>query len=698
MKELMDVSFKNKRATLLRKLRLDDPDLEEDQNSSKPPSSSWRPSGDNVEKISRIDRSPSPWEQDEGGPVIARNPSPVIREQANNTETKDSSKSSEISTSKFEDDFSVIGTLKLLNELEDQLGSFGPAISTLLGKAVDYSQKGEDTLELFKDPDNLVLVRYAREKLSSQISAGILGVTALVRTQMAVERSMWLQSQAEKLANEGKYLGLDIAGIARSTLGRDTVQIAQYIAQHLLQVGKSNASEGDLQNILYAVLAAHTKLLVETSKKSQADTPVIESTTPVSARAMTVSKEPPKELPSTPSETSESTKQPLFPSTATDDKSEVEKGVDDDDDDDNNKLGGGLSLLQNAYEEENGKDMENLSLEDLRSLLANFSSLNPEEKQALTTYLKKLEATDSKKVMKLREEIQKSAKNAAKTSNAKPSLKLGKSSLRSQSVPNTDSNKQVSQQKPSEASQASSPGKKHCPEMPPSQTNDNQNIRPHSMENVNQSAEVLQENRFIGSSETDSIHASRGNLGPSAGLEPPAHNVPPEPCGLSEMAQDYGRSVGHKLDHRPHHVDQPMFEDDLSRSFPQRPFMERQEPGFGMSEPFIHDGRNHDRNFDRFGYEQNNPMGPQNFGRYDRPPEHNNPHWQGFGRGGPRMDDRSFPPRDERNYNWFDEGPQQPYEQQNFGHRGRQDYSFRGGPRGGHHPDMRQPYREPWYQ
>ena len=695
MKEVMSLNFKQKRDGLLKKFRLDDPDLEKNKESSKAPSS-WRPVGENVERISRIDRSPSPWEQDEGASAFARNPSPTPGEIVNNMETTDCSKSNETSNTKFEDDFSVIGTLKLLNELEDQLGSFGPAISTLLGKAVDCSQKGEDTLELFKDPDNLVLVRYAREKLSSQISAGILGVTALVRTQMAVERSMWLQSQAEKLANEGKYLGLDITGIARATLGRDTVQIAQYIAQHLLQVGKSNASEGDLQNILFAVLAAHTKLLVET-KKAQVDTPVMESAAIVSTPVKTVSNDPPTEFQSTPGDNPEGSKQPLFPSTVQGDASEDDNG-------NTSEKMGGLILLQSAYEDENGKEMENLSLEDLRSLLANFSSLSPEEKEALTSYLKKLEATDSKKVMKLREEIQKTSKNAAKGGNNKSTFKSGKLLTRSQNAPSNDSNidqnNQASQQQPSEATQGLTLGMEYCSEMSSMQESDDRDTKLHSMENVNRLDRAHEQDMFISNSAVDVMHDSRGMMGRPPNQDPPPHNMPPPPGGMNEMQQDFGPGISNNPDHRPYHMDQPMFKDGHNRPFPQRPFMDRQEPGFGMSEPFKHNVSNHDRNFDNFGYEPvqgpNNPMGPPNLGRYDRPPEPNNPHHRGFGRGGSRMEDRAFPPRDDRNYNWFDNGPQPPFEPRGFAPRGRPEYPFRGGPHRGHRPNIRPPYRKPW--
>lgn len=831
MKELIDQNFKEKRDALLKKFKIEDPDLEESElyDGSKPPGSLKKRDNDDVEKVSRIDRSPSPWEED--GPAIGRNPSPTPEEIMNTAEGKYSSKSKESSAAKFEDDFSVIGTLKLLNELEDQLGSFGPAITTLLGKAVDCSQKGEDTLELFNDPDNLVLVRYAREKLSSQISAGILGVAALVKTQMAVERSMWLQSQAEKLANEGKYLGLDIAGIAKATLGRDTVQIAQYIAQHLLQVGKSNASENDLQSILYAVLAAHTKLLVETSKKAQMDTPVTEGTTVSTPCMPPASSDPPKELPDAPSETPEDAKQPLFPSTV---PGKSPDGDNMEGDKSSFKLSSGLEFLQNSYDEENGKEMENLSLDDLRSLLSNFNSLSTEEKQALTAYLKKLEATDSKKVTKLREEIQKSARNAPKASNVKLASKSGKSAPRPQGTAHTDSNSRLGQQQPSGASQMSTPEGK----VPPTQAGEDRNMRPHSKDGASQPplASPLKKNFMANSKEADGRHDSKGIAGPSAGqdptcnmpptvsgvrnmppsLDPPSHNLPPSLGRMGEMAQDFGPSVL-----KPDRMDQPVFDKGHNRPFPQQTFLDRQGPGsdselLGQNNPMGPDGPDRfdrpgdarfdrlgegrfdrpgeprfdgpgepryggpgdqrfsrpgerrfdgpgeprfdepggprfdrpsearfdgpkDPNFDRMGEERfggpgeprfsgpgeprydmpgpsrfdgpggfNGPDGPgrpgfdrQGDSRFGRPGEPYNSQWDGFGRGGPAVDDHAFPPQDENYYQWYDKGSQGPPEPSNFGPRGRaragwSGRPFRGMPGRGLHSNTRQSYREPW--
>nr|XP_045605632.1 uncharacterized protein LOC123762906 isoform X2 [Procambarus clarkii] len=407
IKEIMASEYKSKRDSLLRKYNLEDPDLPvsakqnyETGKTGRKADPSWSSTA-REDTVSRIDRSPSPWEDDGRTKKSDKNPSPpreVIKEKTQSPTT-------------YEEEFSVIGTLKLLNELEDQLGSFGPAIITLLDKAVEHSQKGGNAMDLFNDPDNLVLVRYAREKLSSQVSARILGVSALVRTQMAVERAMWLQSEAEKLSNKEKYLGLDIANIARATLGKDKIQVAQYIAQHLLQVGNSNVSEQDLQNILVAVSASHKQIAVEQAENEAQNKTSDDSENAVEPVHTSVSNSPSKENSKNAFNTldAKQSQKSLFPSAASNNntrssrrsRSPPSKSL-------------GLSMLQSAYEDENAKDMEKLSLEDLRSLLANFRSLSPEEQQALTTYLKKLEATDSKKVMKLREEMQKSAKNAAK--------------------------------------------------------------------------------------------------------------------------------------------------------------------------------------------------------------------------------------------------------------------------------------------
>lgn len=626
MRELLAIEYKSKRDSLLVRFNLEDPDennVDTNKTTNNETNTSWNSAVAKRGTISRIDRSPSPWEGDGRISAKVKNPSPPAGMRMPGVPPQPV----EPASKKFEEEFSVLGTLKLLNQLEDQLGSFGPAITTLLGKAVYCSQKGGDALELFKDPDNLVLVRYAREKLSSQISAGILGVNALVCTQMAVERAMWLQSQAEKLANEGKYLGLDIASIARATLGKDTVQIAQFIAQHLLQVGKSNASEEDLQNILFAVSAAHTKIVVEqAAKQTHSVNPnaVDVSTEPVSSSFTAApaagipqkadaatgipQKAPttigiPQKAPTSSSQESQRPK-PLFPSamsasmtTDANDKSSDTKSA-------------GLSMLQSAYDDENAKDMEKLSIEDLQALLANFRSLVPEEQQALTAYLKKLEATDSKKVMKLREEMQKSAKNAAKmvkpassvTANShRPSAGLSKDAQRpSPNIP--------ADQQPAQA-------------VPPSQP---------VYSGIQNKAEV---------SKPSLNYASRENN---------LHSR--SPPSISEAFREFAS------DHQTNNPQDSLPYRDRQNSGPRRPFMEKDGPGYSGLDS-SHQRYQESGSQEYYHRDHNKPLGPEGPHRYGMQNYYSN-----YNKGYPPRGNQ-FPNNRSRldEENWYNDRPHHSY-------------------------------------
>ncbi|XP_076052517.1 uncharacterized protein LOC143031980 [Oratosquilla oratoria] len=416
MKELGEEDYAARRENLLLRLGIPDPEKPEDgkdsgvslQGQAMPAgqTSEWEPK----ENAPRGQRSPSPWEEDFALRSQAKNPSPP-RDLQQQVMARDPAQVFR------EPDLSVIGTLKVLNALEDQLGSFGPAINTLLEKAENLLTQGENAKQLFKDGDNVVLVRLAKEKLSSQVAAGILGMIPLSRTQLAVERAQWLLMECEKMNKKPDYFGLDINAVAGATVGLDSVQVAQTIANCLLKLGKSNVNDEDLHNILMAVSAAHASLVL-----SQSAPPAQVPTMPAAAAAPAAPTIP--MAPAAPgiSQVTQQSPQPqqqqhtpthgegqpppappvLFPSTMSDGKN----GAPPD-----GKTG--LKMLQMAYSDSIPKDMEKLSLEDLQELLSNFHALNKEEQHALTAYLKKLEATDKNKVSKLREAMHKNKKKLA---------------------------------------------------------------------------------------------------------------------------------------------------------------------------------------------------------------------------------------------------------------------------------------------
>lgn len=335
-----------------------------------------------------------------------------------------------------EPEHSVVGTLNALIEVESLLGAFGPAIKTLLLKALNLSTEGKKTIEIFFDADNLTLMKLSQDKLITQ-SRPNEGAMDNSKRVKAIECCKWLIMEVERQrSSKEDYLGLDIKDVSLKTMGMDTVQIAQQIALSLLKVGKSNVSEDDLQKILLAVSASHAKLLMEQQhmQESRATGDVqVSSTTPTigdsrevpnavrplfpaAAISQLPRSQPPQQqsvgssVPSSARRTeamqnTASTredregKEPAQPAASTSSK-KTGKDV----------ASGALGQLMNAYDDDPPRDMEKLSLEDLVNLLSNFKDLSRDEQLALTSYLKRLEATDSKKVNKLREMVQKNAK------------------------------------------------------------------------------------------------------------------------------------------------------------------------------------------------------------------------------------------------------------------------------------------------
>lgn len=60
------------------------------------------------------------------------------------------------------------------------------------------------------------------------------------------------------------------------------------------------------------------------------------------------------------------------------------------------------SVTQNKDENEAFEDFEELSIEELRSLLSNFQDLSKQEQKDLIQYMRKLERTDPQKVALLK--------------------------------------------------------------------------------------------------------------------------------------------------------------------------------------------------------------------------------------------------------------------------------------------------------
>ena len=382
MQQLCEEEYRQRRQDLLKKHKIDDPD----QPSFKSPQVQQQIDDSSMSRPPRPYSSAVPFQ-----PPPATNTGMTATLKQPMTISDNGFANDSQQKNQYEADFTVVGTLKLLTDLEDQLGSLTESVKELLKKAIDITVKGGKPINLFEDTEHAALLSLSTTKLKSQIQSGILGDMVAARTKMAIESATWLMSELEKMpkarpprqpptetkmltnvsqmSTSVSHLGINVDSVASATVGKDTVEIAQYIAQQLLNVGKSDASEVELQNILRAVSERHVAMI--SSGEGLVSTVGSQRKAPFAAPA-------------------------LFPSGRVD----PPPPPDDPPEPGKHMISGGLSALQSAYEEE--KTLDSMKLEDLQEMLSNFRSLGPNEQEQLTLYLKKLEATDSKKVTQLR--------------------------------------------------------------------------------------------------------------------------------------------------------------------------------------------------------------------------------------------------------------------------------------------------------
>lgn len=273
-------------------------------------------------------------------------------------------------------------------------------------------------MNLFENNDNIVLLRLANVKLSSLLSSGILGMMTSARTQRAIECTNWVLKEAEKFSPNSQSkriesLGLDLNLMSTATIGMNTMQIAQYIAQQLFNIGKSDVDETVLQEILMAISENHTQYKLKTQAEESYGGSNFLPSASVNQGAVQISNSDQSYANQVQQSGDRgfSAVPALFPSGAIYDRDMDQSKVTPDITSNEMPKNTALSLLQSAYdhEEEAGKDkkdMDKLSLEELQKLLFNFKNLSTDEQQELTSYLKKLEATDNKKVTKLRSMMQ----------------------------------------------------------------------------------------------------------------------------------------------------------------------------------------------------------------------------------------------------------------------------------------------------
>lgn len=383
-------------------------------------------------------RSPSPWEDAENSSKYSKGSPPNKRVQRGGFVSRGRGRGGRIYGRIFynadeQDGPGVVTVLRLLTAMENQLGSLGPRVNSLLATALSLEKASPNSSSaLLANSDNFVLLETVKEKLKGQLFAGIVERNMVMATKSCIQNLAELLARAEDSSNSKIPLNTAaaVAAIAPITeplpsvlppkspavvpvtvpgVGTmDKVAIAQQIAAALVAQGKTDVTQDELEQLINAVVGMakasagsehpiSTASFVSQMKVQQQGTcgqvtgNVFEENSPL------------QKLLSVVTTGSAGTSAPVgVNSIAKLSDSSVNA----------------LELLQSAYDEpkisphidvapgqyvNRSDNMEGLSEQDLRTLLQNFKDLSSEEQQGLITYLKKLETKDPERVEKLRQ-------------------------------------------------------------------------------------------------------------------------------------------------------------------------------------------------------------------------------------------------------------------------------------------------------
>jgi len=507
MKEMHEEEFKNKKEELrlklglpkeeeiqpLRTARKKRPGQELDVIVLSPPPSSeqevfkrdvtvtdikntWRAlTGSEIKDTTK--RSPSPWEDVENSSKYPRGSPPNKRVQRGGLVSRVRGRGGRLYGRNFynvdeQDGPGVVTVLRLLTAMENQLGSLGPRVNTLLATALSLEKASSNSSStLLSDPDNFVLLETVKEKLKGQLFAGIVERNMVMATKSCIQNLADLLAKAEENGvNSRASLNTAVAVAAVTEqlpsvvptkqsaaepvivpgIGTmDKVAIAQQIAAALVAQGKTDVTQEELEQLISAVVG-----MAQASAGSEHPISAASFVSQIKAQQQGMGdKQPAPIMRHRVTSNAVGENSPLLKllSVVTSGSSSISTPVGVNSVAKlNDSTANALELLQSAYGEpkisphgsllvsnrisanqksgvkdhiffknqtlpsnvidvapgqhvNKSDNMEDLTEEDLQTLLQNFKDLSSEEQQGLIVYLKKLETKEPERVEKLRQ-------------------------------------------------------------------------------------------------------------------------------------------------------------------------------------------------------------------------------------------------------------------------------------------------------
>uniref|UniRef100_A0A1A9WVE8 Uncharacterized protein n=1 Tax=Glossina brevipalpis TaxID=37001 RepID=A0A1A9WVE8_9MUSC len=305
----------------------------------------------------------------------------------------------------------VVAVLRLLTALEDHLGSLGPKVVDLLGKALALEKvKANSSDDLVMNEDHCVFFETIKEKLKGLLIADVLddqqkvravkkaikNIAALIHqvTTKGPEADTTVQAGNENKKNCKESTKQSTNSKVSSSasikdLPFDRQVIATKLAASLVMQGREDVSTEDMDKLIFMYI-----LMVKLSKsKREVDGKRIYLkdillqlgiSTPSTSGGVST-KPSSAALAALPGIVDE-----LFEKELTSLVQEVEEEIDNE------------SVDKESRSDGNSNMLESLTDSDLQTLLQNFKHLSNEEQHHLIAHLKKLESADPARVEKLR--------------------------------------------------------------------------------------------------------------------------------------------------------------------------------------------------------------------------------------------------------------------------------------------------------
>ncbi|XP_045624116.2 uncharacterized protein [Procambarus clarkii] len=151
----------------------------------------------------------------------------------------------------------VIDVLETLGHLDERLGAFLSPVKLLHEKALKLKASGQDTMKIFDEVDNKILLHLTRDKFKNAVKGNTLNIIQKAIIQEAEQK---LSLLLEKEKDRSLLDDLNIDSIACACLGKSTEETTTFIENALMYHGHTDVPQDQFKRIHMAVKAEQAKI------------------------------------------------------------------------------------------------------------------------------------------------------------------------------------------------------------------------------------------------------------------------------------------------------------------------------------------------------------------------------------------------------------------------------------------------------